>query len=212
MKVLDGTNGKEPCAQRANVEIFTFARAIVTPTKEDFKNAYDVKWWRFDKNYLKYYQSTVLNTSKPTRSSKRWSIITTFLIFMAMIAYFIYPAIGLTQKMKDTAQQPQQPTQPPQTQQNPYITPITQPNSQIMQPPQTQPTQPQELITDFIRFGNKCTAYLQNGQQAPIGNDECLQYATGKKFVELKPKPQPYNYDQQDYAQQAEQLATPPTH
>lgn len=202
-------------AQRANVEIFTFARAIVTPTKEDFRNAYDVKWWRFDKNYLKYYQSTVLNTSKPTPSSKKWSIITTFLIFMAMIAYFMYPALSLGEKMKNPKAQHAK-TEPQDKKQLQAVAsvPTQTTNASEPIPTHTTPQQPQPQaepkITGFARFGDKCTAYLENGQKATISNDECLLYATGQKDVDLKQPSQDYNY-QQSYATDAEQLAYAPT-
>lgn len=37
-------------AQASTITIYTFSRAIVSPTKTDFKNAYDKKLWRFEKN------------------------------------------------------------------------------------------------------------------------------------------------------------------
>lgn len=88
-------------AQRQMIEIFTFARAIVSPTQMDFKNAYDKKWWRFETRYLKYYKSTVINTSKKVGSGKRNGVIATFVILMLMAAYFIYPALGMNLKNDD---------------------------------------------------------------------------------------------------------------
>lgn len=82
-------------AQRQMIEIFTFARAIVSPSQTDFKNAYDKKWWRFETRYLQYYKSTVINTSKKVGSGKRNGVIATFVILMLMAAYFIYPALAI---------------------------------------------------------------------------------------------------------------------
>ena len=207
-------------AQRANVEIFTFARAIVTPTKDDFKNAYDVKWWRFDKYYLKYYQSTVLNTSKPTLSSKKWSIVTTFLIFMAMIAYFMYPALSLGDKLKNdpsttnaqnVASVPQYTdTDTTQTSTTASTTTVQSVDSIPIPQAPIKPIEPPK-ITGFAHFGDKCTAYLDNGAKADITNDECLSYATGKKHVELKQTIQDNYNNNYQYATQAEQIAYAPT-
>lgn len=81
-------------AQVDNITIYTFARAIVTPTKEDFKNAFDQRLWRFEKKYLDYYKSTVVNTSQKMASFKRKSIITLgVLIFCGIGILVSMPAI-----------------------------------------------------------------------------------------------------------------------
>lgn len=214
-------------AQRQNVEIFTFARAIVSPTKEDFRNAYDVKWWRFDKHYLKYYQSTVLNTSKPTPSSKKWSIIATFCIFMAMIAYFLYPALSLGEKLKnptgvkkeqkqqDSEKTTQEPVaEQPQPQAQNASVPASTVTATEYQPPTPQPIAPVQPVTRIVgvaSFGVRCTAYLNTGQIANISQDECNEYATGRKLIDvLEPVPTTNNNYNANYAQQAELSALQP--
>ena len=182
------------------------------------KNAYDVKWWRFDKYYLKYYQSTVLNTSKHTTSSKKWSIITTFLIFMAMIAYFMYPALSLSDKLKNdpsktneqnVASVPQH-TDTTQISTTASTTTVQSVDSIPIPQAPIKPIEPPK-ITGFAQFGDKCTAYLDNGAKADITNDECLAYATGKKHVELKQTIQDNYNNNYQYATQAEQIAYAPT-
>lgn len=94
-------------AQSKNIEIYTFARAIVSPTKQDFKSAYDKKLWRFEPHYLQYYKSTVLNTSQKMGSSKKTSILITAFLFACIIAYFIRPLFSLGQLPEDAQNEPQ---------------------------------------------------------------------------------------------------------
>lgn len=82
-------------AQASNVTIYTFPRAIVAPTKADFKSAYDKRLWRFEKYYLQFYQSTVLNTSEKLSSTKKSSILITGFLFACLIAYFIRPIFSI---------------------------------------------------------------------------------------------------------------------
>lgn len=90
-------------AQRKNVEIYTFPRAIVSPTKSDFKTAYDKKLWRFEEYYLQFYKSTVLNTSEKITSTKRNSLLVTGFLFFCIIAYFIKPLFGISNIFNPTA-------------------------------------------------------------------------------------------------------------
>lgn len=102
-------------AQRDNVEIFTFARAIVTPTKEDFKNAFDKRFWRFEKKYLDYYTSTVINTSQKVGSFKRNSILGLGILAFAVIGLLIsLPAIFSQKKDIPTTQAPKTSQEAPQ--------------------------------------------------------------------------------------------------
>lgn len=117
-------------AQASTITIYTFSRAIVSPTKTDFKNAYDKKLWRFEKKYLDYYKSTVLNTSKKTTSQKKNSIIATAIIMLLVLAYFSKPLLSIHK--------------PPQTQENKKeqgVSDTTQQATQQATPPQTQATQ-----------------------------------------------------------------------
>lgn len=102
-------------AQRDNVEIFTFARAIVTPTKEDFKNAFDKRYWRFEKKYLDYYTSTVINTSQKVSSFKRNSILGLGILAFSVIGLLIsLPAIFSQKKDTPTTPAPKTPQEAPQ--------------------------------------------------------------------------------------------------
>lgn len=82
-------------AQRKNVEIYTFPRAIVSPTKADFKTAYDKKLWRFEEYYLQFYKSTVLNTSEKVGSTKKNGLLVTGFLLFCVLAYFIKPLFGI---------------------------------------------------------------------------------------------------------------------
>lgn len=218
-------------AQRKTIEIYTFARAIVSPTATDFKNAYDKIWWRFEPYYLQYYKSTVLNTSQKTNSTKRNSVITTFIIFMLIIAYLMYPAlkphlfkykddkISLQSQTKhdettdvvSVMQQSQNDSQLSVKTSNTASTTTVQSVDSIPIPQAPiKPIDPPK-ITGFAHFGDKCTAYLDNGAKADITNDECLSYATGKKHVELKQTIQDNYNNNYQYATQAEQMAYAPT-
>lgn len=99
-------------AQRANVEIYTFARAIVTPTKEDFKNSFDKRFWRFEPKYLEYYTSTVMNTSKKVTSFKRNSILGMGLLAFGLIGVLISVPSFVGDKLDE--QEKTTPTQSPQ--------------------------------------------------------------------------------------------------
>lgn len=108
-------------AQSKNIEVYTFARAIVSPTKQDFKSAYDKKLWRFEPHYLQYYKSTVLNTSKKLGSSKRTSILVTGFLFACIIAYFIRPLFSLNKMPEQGEEQPSEQV----TQKEPTNSPIS---------------------------------------------------------------------------------------
>lgn len=86
-------------AQRDMIDIFTFARAIVTPTKEDFKNAFDKRIWRFEKKYLDYYKSTVINTSQKVGSFKRNSVIALAFLIFGFIALLVSAPIFVNNKL-----------------------------------------------------------------------------------------------------------------
>lgn len=98
-------------AQTQTITIYTFARAIVTPNKDDFKNAFDKKLWRFETHYLQYYKSTVINTSKKIGSTKRNSILVTGFLFFCIIAYFIRPIFTINKIGLDDNQINQQQTE-----------------------------------------------------------------------------------------------------
>lgn len=83
-------------AQAKNIEIYAFPRAIVSPTKADFKSAFDKRLWRFETYYLQYYQSTVLNTSEKVSSTKRTSLLVTGFLLFCAIAWFVKPLFGVT--------------------------------------------------------------------------------------------------------------------
>lgn len=217
-------------AQRQNVEIFTFARAIVSPTKEDFKNAYDVKWWRFDEYYLRYYTSTVLNTSKKVGSSKRNGIIVTFLIFMAMIAYFIYPVFTVSEKMaqvenvnKDKPTQNQQVSNNQTTQQNQQVssTPNTSQNviTEQVQIDKIKYEQEQkrkkyldeytlEVMNDellipasIIEYDGKCKAYNTYGDGLNMTQKQCKHLLANRHLIPRKRSSQYQYQDNQNYQQ-----------
>lgn len=200
-------------AQRKLIEIFTFARAIVTPSKDDFKNAYDKQWWKFEEYYLQFYKSTAINTSRQIGSSKKWSIIVTGFIFFVMIAYFIYPALAVSKKIKGE----EEPTQSQQIIDNQQQTKSTahpipadeqQPNTMLPQsapiPQATYQPQPKPIdnnVYGITAFGDRCTAYGINNQVIDISHDECLQYASGQKLVSIKSSNADYqSNDYQAYA------------
>lgn len=192
-------------AQRQMIEIYTFARAIVTPTKDDFKNAYDKVWWRFDEYYLQFYKSTVVNTSKKVGSSKRAGAIFTGIIFALMIGAAIYPAIkhgaGISQapKQQVKAAVPASPvaSAPAVTVSNPMQLPASTP--MLLQQSQTQ-TQiikrgfynplhgnyidNLDLVpVSVISFGDKCTAYNINNQVVNIPASDCKAYLAHKGLL-----------------------------
>lgn len=198
-------------AQRQMIEIYTFARAIVSPTKEDFKNAYDKVWWRFEEYYLQFYKSTAINTSKKVGSSKKFGIIFTFLIFMAMIAFFMYPAIANSKKMKQaeavkkdeqTAEQVEplpsvsQDALPSASAVSPFAVasaPVIDvasfvPNQQHIQPYQNYHSQQtfDNHVYGVASFGDKCTAYGIDNVPLDISLSECLQYVKGEKSMAFK--------------------------
>lgn len=154
-------------AQRKAIEIYTFARAIVSPTTNDFKNAYDKIWWRFEEHYLQYYKSTVLNTSQKTGSTKRNSVITTFIIFMLIIAYFMYPALK-PHLFKDEQQSE------PVSQRDDTVDVVN-----AMQPHQSQP-QPQQTADPYLQqYPSSVPVQSQNQYQLEKEQQEQLH----KKYL-----------------------------
>lgn len=191
-------------AQRATVDIYTFARAIVTPTKQDFKNAFDKKMWRFEKHYLKYYKSTVVNTSYKHSSQKKASIIMTAVILLAVLLFFMQPLLSIF-KPPQTAQAT---TPTPTAQQSPQTTPQAPTDDdkgagQGVEPtdktPQEQEQERQQKRIyalyeqrtqkdyDIIRkepnlqvrgvmiMGEKCTAYNAHGDVMTFTAEQCKQ-------------------------------------
>lgn len=188
-------------AQRKNIEIYTFPRAIVIPTKQDFKTAFDKKLWRFEEHYLQYYKSTVMNTSEKVGSSKRASIIATGFMFLCVIAYFIQPLFSIANNFeaKDQAQDNTDNT----TAQN---------TSKVKQPTDTAPTtqdirlqEQEQLIANqkrkielyqkmlpkdyeviksdpnlqvrgVIHSKKGCSAYNTNGDLMNLSADDCAYY------------------------------------
>ncbi len=188
-------------AQRKNIEIFTFARAIVTPTSTDFKNAYDKKWWRFETHYLQYYKSTVMNTSKKVGSSRKINTIFTFILFMCAIGYFIYPVTGIDKKMSGKEKEPKQqqveqavPIEPQQLQQieQRQTKPSIQLNQQPVLPGSEQIQQtvsvdiPKKEEPDYFEMeknrpttimisGDKCTAMNRYQHYLDLSLAECKE-------------------------------------
>ena len=180
-------------AQRKLIEIFTFARAIVSPTKEDFKNAYDKTWWKFEEYYLQFYRSTVINTSKKVGSSKKWSVITTALIFFAMIAYFMYPAISASKKIKSptpensastTAQTVIDVKKSSSATASTPLPASTVPPFQPVSLPVSPPVD--NRVYGVAAFNGRCTAYGFDNQPLDISKAECLEYARGEKIKAVK--------------------------
>lgn len=176
-------------AQRKTIEIFTFARAIVSPTKTDFKNAYDKKIWRFEEKYLQYYKSTVVNTSKKIGSQKIAGIIVTGFIFAIMIGAMIYPAVKKKpQEETATVNQHQSESQPqpqPQFEQQQqivnkriiidnrkdelYQTMLPKDYEVIKQDPNLQ-------VRAVIKLGKKCQAYNAYGDLMTLSQTQCNYY------------------------------------
>lgn len=205
-------------AQRQMIEIYTFARAIVTPTKDDFKNAYDKVWWRFEEYYLQFYKSTVVNTSKKVGSSKRNGAIFTALIFAIMIAIPIYKAVkqgsGISQapKVKETKALPVA-SVPTTTTPKTAVASVVNP---VQTASQTLPTQPQtpvnqgfynplhgnyiqhieQVPTAVISFGGKCTAYNTNNQIVNISHADCNAYLANKGLLPVIQRQQDYSTTQ----------------
>lgn len=208
-------------AQRQMVEIYTFARAIVTPTKDDFKNAYDKVWWRFDEYYLQFYKSTVVNTSKKVGSSKRNGAIFTGIIFALMIGAAIYPAIkhgaGISQapKQQVKAVVPASPvaSAPATVSSAPAAVGIANPMQLPASTPMPQPQQAsvnqgfynplhgnyiqhiEQVPVSIISFGGKCTAYNTNNQIVNIPVADCKAYLSDKGLLPVVPREPSYNPD-----------------
>lgn len=166
-------------AQRQMIEIFTFARAIVSPTQTDFKNAYDKQWWRFEKRYLQYYKSTVINTSKKVGSSKRNGVIVTFLIFMAAAAYFIYPALGMNLKNDKPAEAPAKSVSveksvavAPEA-----VNPVAPVVQNVPPPPPAIDYEALERqrVSSIMMVRDKCIARNSYGQYLDLSVDECKE-------------------------------------
>lgn len=193
-------------AQRATVEIYTFARAIVSPTKQDFKNAFDKKIWRFEKHYLQYYKSTVVNTSHKHGSQKKVSIIMTAVILLAVLLYFIKPLFSLTKSPVETQQvttsdvqahtEPQDNAQEP-TEQKAVQTELTDEQRQTEQNRRIYTLYQERLPKDYdiIRkepdlqvrgvmvMGNNCKAYNAHGDMMTLSDVDCKDYInTGKVY------------------------------
>lgn len=185
-------------AQRKTIEIFTFARAIVSPTKTDFKNAYDRRIWRFEERYLNYYKSTVVNTSKKQVSEKMVGVIITGIIFAFMIGAMIYPAVkSFVFKDKDdnkpkqaiTEQQDQTAPPAPKETQSPNMEQIDA-NRRIIIDNRRQELYQTMLPTDYevikqdpnlqvrgvIKMGNSCKAYNTHGDLMTLDNTDCQYY------------------------------------
>ena len=208
-------------AQRKMIEIYTFARAIVTPTKDDFKNAYDKVWWRFEEYYLQFYKSTVVNTSKKVGSSKRNGVIFTAIVFAFMIGAVIYPAIkkgaGITQPTKTE-------TKPLPVASTSASTASTASGVKSLPASQVLPQQPQipvnqgfynplhgtyiqrieQVPVSVIGFGGKCTAYNTNNQIVNIPVSDCKAYLANKGLLPVVPREPSYNADI------SQQVFTPP--
>lgn len=188
-------------AQRKSIEIYTFARAIVTPTALDFKNAYDKIWWRFEKEYLKYYKSTVLNTSEPKISTKKLSVIITGIIFLLMIGAGMFPAIRNSLQSKNdekqqvtevknekeannSYQQQQQQQEQQQIQMN-YQNQLEQQKEQQKQIDElhkkylddyTVEVADDDVIrpASVVAIGNRCQAYNKYGDKLNIEQSKCF--------------------------------------
>lgn len=188
-------------AQRKTIEIYTFARAIVSPTKTDFKNAYDKRIWRFEERYLQYYKSTVINTSKKVISQKMAGIMVTGLIFFMMIGAMIYPAVksslfsdkdkkddntskqAVIEQQNQTAPQPLPQPQKPNTEQ-------IEANRRIIIDNRRQELYKAMLPADYevikqdpnlqvrgvIKMGNHCRAYNTHGDLMTLSKSECQYY------------------------------------
>lgn len=188
-------------AQRKTIEIFTFARAIVSPTKTDFKNAFDKKLWRFEERYLQYYKSTVVNTSKKIGSQKIAGIITTGLIFAIMIGAMIYPAVKQSKSITDTKTAKNEPQATAQTEKDQHApkAPPTPQNADMGQYELNRriivDNRRQELYNDVlpkdyaiikqdpnlqvrgvIKMGKTCQAYNTHGDLMTLSNKECQYY------------------------------------
>lgn len=203
-------------AQRQMIEIYTFARAIVTPTKDDFKNAYDKVWWRFDEYYLQFYKSTVVNTSKKVGSSKRAGAIFTGIIFALMICAAIYPAIknsaGISQAPKQHAKTPvavASASAPVSVASAPVANSMQLLASTPMPQPQQAPVNQgfynplhgnyiqhiEQVPVSIISFGGKCTAYNTNNQIVNIPLSDCKAYLSNKGLLPVVPREPSYNSD-----------------
>lgn len=197
-------------AQRQMIEIYTFARAIVSPTKEDFKNSYDKVWWRFEEYYLQFYKSTVFNTSKKVGSSKRNGAIFTALIFACMIGWFIYPVIkhGSNISKAPTAQQPKAlpASSASVVTKKPIVASVVNPMQPASQVLQTSVNQGfynplhgnyiqhiEQVPVSIISFGSKCTAYNVYNQIVSISAADCKAYLADKGLLPVVPHNQPNN-------------------
>lgn len=195
-------------AQRATVEIYTFARAIVSPTKQDFKNAFDKKIWRFEKHYLQYYKSTVVNTSQKHGSQKRTSIIITAVILFAVLLYFIKPLFTLTkspveQEQSQQGQPVSEQASEQETEQFGAVQHSEQTSTQLTDDEKHQSEQNRRIYTlyqerlpkdyDIIRqnpdlqvrgvvvMGGKCQAYNAYGDLMIFSEQDCKGYMQNSK-------------------------------
>lgn len=160
-------------AQRQMIEIYTFARAIVSPTQSDFKNAYDKKWWRFEERYLQYYKSTVMNTSKKVGSGKRNGVIATFVIFMLMAAYFIYPALAMNLKNEQTEEAEVLPVKQAAAPEVVTSEPVPVQNVPPPQPVVDYEALERKRVKSILIVGDKCIARNPYGHYLDLSVDEC---------------------------------------
>lgn len=185
-------------AQSSTVTVYTFARAIVSPTKADFKAAFDKRLWRFEPYYLQFYTSTVLNTSEKQPSSKRLSILATGFLFACLIAYFIRPLFSL-------ADGPQGDTKTDldtsfETTQTPFADDATtfysddplliEPRQEFVDPRAQElmeaylpkdytaiKSEPALQVRAVIHSNDRCKAYNAYGDQLLLDYDLCSHYA-----------------------------------
>lgn len=186
-------------ANRKSIDVYVWPRAIVSPTKTDFSNAYDTFKRSLNPICFDYYESTPLDTHKKVGSKKRSAIIMTALIFFGMIGFFVYPAISqsVNTKKDNTSEAEQLPRV-----EKPSMSMTTQ--TEVPQPLPQQPLDAEpkpdylklerERVASIMIMGDDCIALNSYGHYLDKTLSECL-YISRRP---LEPSYMPY-IDQASY-------------
>ena len=192
-------------ANRKSIDVYVWPRAITSPNKTDFNNAYDSFKRSLNPVCFDYYESTPLDTHKKVGSKKKSAVIMTALIFFGMIAFFVYPAISqsiATNKETETLSE-----ELPRAKEASMTLTKTDEQKQTLQDQQPQPQEPEidylklererlerERVASIMIMGDDCIALNSYGHYLDKTLSECL-YISRRP---LEPSYMPY-IDQSNY-------------
>lgn len=204
-------------ANRKSIDVYVWPRAITSPNKTDFNNAYDSFKRSLNPVCFDYYESTPLDTHKKVGSKKKSAVIMTALIFFGMIAFFVYPAISqsmATNKETETSSE-----ELPRAKEASMTLTKTNEQSQTLQDQQQQPQEPEidylklerERVASIAIMGDECIALNPYGHYLDKTLSECLEISQRP----LQPSYMPYtdqnNYQRTTYQPNSPDIVTDPT-